>query len=191
MIHITTLNCAGRLPDSYKELVPIFKKQIDGVEPDIICVGLQEIVALNAVSIWQGENVSRMTEWEQLLRAAIESATDRKDPDERYVWLVAKGMVGCYLALFLKQKLLNRVTELKATKIKTGLGGSSGNKGGVIVRFKLDDTSILLMNCHLMSGKNKGKQRTDEMNFIFDNAFKAEDPRGATHRVSLRIISIL
>lgn len=62
--------------------------------------------------------------------------------------------------------------DLKTTKIKTGLGGSSGNKGSVIVRFNLDDTSIMLMNCHLMSGKGKGSKRTDELNFIFDNAFK-------------------
>ena len=59
--------------------------------------------------------------------------------------------------------------------IKTGLKGSTGNKGAVIVRFKLDDTSILLMNCHLMSGKNKGLKRTEELNFIFENAFKAEN----------------
>lgn len=115
-----------------------------------------------------------MNEWEQLLRLSIELSTDRRDPDERYVWVIAKSMVGCYIGLFVKQRLLSRVTELKATKIKTGLGGSSGNKGAVIVRFKLDDTSIMLMNCHLMSGKNKGQQRTDELNFIFDNAFKAE-----------------
>jgi hypothetical protein len=30
------------------------------------------------------------------------------------------------------------------------------------------------MNCHLMSGKNKGKLRIDEINYIFDNAFKDE-----------------
>jgi hypothetical protein len=60
--------------------------------------------------------------------------------------------------------------------IKTGLGGSSGNKGAVIVRFKLDDTSIALVNCHLMSGKNKGSKRTDEINFILDNAFRTESP---------------
>jgi len=83
-------------------------------------------------------------------------------------------MVGCFISLFVKQKLLARVSDLKATKIKTGLGGSSGNKGAVIVRFNLDDTSVMLMNCHLMSGKNKGTQRTDELNFIFDNAFKNE-----------------
>jgi hypothetical protein len=66
-------------------------------------------------------------------------------------------MVGCYIGLFIKQHLLSRVTDLRATKIKTGLGGSSGNKGAVLVRFNIDDTSVMLMNCHLMSGKNKGK----------------------------------
>lgn len=81
----------------------------------------------------------------------------------------------------MKQKILSRITDLKTTKIKTGIYGSSGNKGAVIIRFNLDDTSVLLMNCHLMSGKNKGTMRTDELNFIFDNAFKTE----ARNRVSL------
>jgi hypothetical protein len=73
------------------------------------------------------------------------------------VWVIAKSMVGCYIGLFVKQRLLGRISDLKATKIKTGLGGSSGNKGAVLVRFNLDNTSVMLMNCHLMSGKNKGK----------------------------------
>ena len=69
---------------------------------------------------------------------------------------------------------MNRIKDIIATKIKTGLGGSAGNKGAVIVRFKLDDTNIMLLNCHLMSGKGKGSKRTDEINFIFDNVFKNE-----------------
>ena len=32
-IKIVTLNCAGKQPDSYKELVPIFERQLEGVEP--------------------------------------------------------------------------------------------------------------------------------------------------------------
>ena len=86
-------------------------------------------------------------------------------------------MVGCFIGLFVKQKLLPRVKDLMATKIKTGLGGSAGNKGSVIVRFRLDDTNIMFMNCHLMSGKGKLNKRIDEINFIFDNAFKNEKTR--------------
>lgn len=70
--------------------------------------------------------------------------------------------------------MLSRIRDLKTTKIKTGAGGNTGNKGAVIVRFKVDDTSTMFMNCHLMSGKKKGTKRTDELNFIFDSAFKYE-----------------
>ena len=118
-----------------------------------------------------------MNEWEQLLRNAIEFASSGvKDPMEKFVWVIAKSMVGCFIGLFVKRKLLqtNRIKDLMATKIKTGLGGSAGNKGSVIVRFKLDDTNMMFLNCHLMSGKGKGSKRTDEINFIFDNAFKNE-----------------
>ena len=86
-------------------------------------------------------------------------------------------MVGCFIGLFVKQKMLPRVKDLMATKIKTGLGGSAGNKGSVIVRFRLDDTNIMFMNCHLMSGKGNLNKRIDEINFIFDNAFKNEKTR--------------
>jgi synaptojanin len=100
--------------------------------------------------------------------------SENKLEDDKYVFVVAKSMVGCFIGLFVKAKLLSRIRDLKSTKIKTGLGGSAGNKGAVILRFKLDDTPIMLLNCHLMSGKGKGNKRTDELNFIFETAFKAE-----------------
>jgi synaptojanin len=50
---IVTINCGGKQPDSYKELVPLFSKGTpDKFDPDIIAVGLQEIVKLNALSIF-------------------------------------------------------------------------------------------------------------------------------------------
>jgi hypothetical protein len=153
--------------------VPIFESRLEGVSPDIIVIGLQEMVKLNMSSILKGKNKGRVSDWEQLLRCAIEAISENiKKPEDKYVWVIAKSMVGCFIGFFVKQKLLSRIKDLKTTKIKTGLGGSAGNKGAVIVRFQLDDTNVMLMNCHLMSGKNKGSKRTDELNFIFDNAFK-------------------
>lgn len=98
-------------------------------------IGLQEIIKLNAFGIFKGKNKTRMNEWEQLLRNAIETATAQKEAPEKYRWVIAKSMVGCFIGLFIKQKMLPRVKDLMATKIKTGLGGSAGNKGSVIVRF--------------------------------------------------------
>jgi hypothetical protein len=173
---IVTLNCGAKQPDNYKELKPLFEVKNGSPEPDIIVVGLQEIVKLNALSIFGGKNRTKINEWEQLLRSTIDSIYKSKDPDEQFTWVIAKSMVGCFISLFVKNRLFKqeRFKDLSTTKTKTGLGGSSGNKGAVIVRFKLDDTTIALVNCHLMCGKNKGSKRTDEINFIFDNAFKSE-----------------
>lgn len=99
---------------------------------------------------------------------------------EKYVWLTDKGMVGLYMCLFVKHSLISRISDIQLCKIKTGVWGSSGNKGAVLARFNLDDTSVMLMNCHLMSGKNKGKQRTEEINYIFDNMFRED---ASTHNV--------
>ena len=144
---------------------------------DIFVVGLQEMVQLNMLNVLKGKSKSSMKLWEQLLGNAILAAThsESSPPSDKYVFVIAKSMVGCFIALFVKAKILGRMRELKTTKIKTGLGGGTGNKGAVIVRFKVDDTSIMLLNCHLVSGKNKGVKRTDELNHIFENAFKQED----------------
>ena len=47
------------------------------------------------------------------------------------------------------------------------------------------------MNCHLMSGKNKGSKRTDELNFIFDNAFKNDAKNRVSYARSLYLAEIL
>ena len=48
-----------------------------------------------------------------------------------------KCMVGCFVALFFKKKLLSRIKEksFQFCKIKAGLLGRAGNKGAVCLRF--------------------------------------------------------
>src|SRR5688500_17719513 len=99
---------------------------------------MQEIVSLNARNVFSfsGKNRTRVKEWEQLLSLTINQISDTKSAEDKYVFVIAKAMVGCFIGLFVKAKLLSRIRDLKTTKIKTGLGGSAGNKGAVVVRFK-------------------------------------------------------
>jgi hypothetical protein len=152
--------------------MPIFQNlSKDGhISPDIIAVGLQEMISLSAMNMIYGENPQKMQEWETLLENAIIDSTK----DEGYIRLTSKSMVGCYLGIFIQSKLVSLVGDVLVSKIKTGAWGSTGNKGAVVGRLRIDDTSILFMNCHLMSGNNKGKLRIDEINYIFDNVFKDE-----------------
>ena len=75
--------------------------------------------------------------------------------NEGYVKLTSKCMVGCYLGVYVQAKIIDRIGDVKITKVKTGVWGSTGNKGAVVCSIEIDGSKVMLMNCHLMSGKNK------------------------------------
>lgn len=49
--------------------------------------------------------------------------------------------------------------DVAVDKVKTGLGGATGNKGGVAIRFLLNDTSICLVCGHLAAGQSQVNER--------------------------------
>ncbi len=49
--------------------------------------------------------------------------------------------------------------------------GTTGNKGAICLRFQLDDQAIMLINCHLISGRRRDQQRMDQLGKIFEQAF--------------------
>lgn len=62
-------------------------------------------------------------------------------------------MGGCYVGLFVKRKLLERIKDLYLCKVKAGMGGVASNKGSCALRFRIDDTTFAFLNCHLSAGK--------------------------------------
>lgn len=61
-----------------------------------------------------------------------------------------KDLVGIFLVVFVKKILIERITKVDVDEVKTGLiGGKLGNKGAVLIRMYIDDTSFLFINCHL------------------------------------------
>ena len=53
--------------------------------------------------------------------------------------------------------------------MKQGLGGKTGNKGAVVVRFNLDNTSIIVANWHLESGQKNITERLNQFKEITTN----------------------
>lgn len=64
-------------------------------------------------------------------------------------------MFGLNLLLIAKKSVQIRMLDVSTSNVKTGLGNKSGNKGSVMVRFQLEDTSFVFMNNHLSSGVTK------------------------------------
>ena len=78
---------------------------------------------------------------------------DVPDEDE-FAW-ADKSMVGCYVGVFFRKSLLSRIdsSSFEYCKVKDGVFGQTGNKGAVCVRFEIDLQSIMIINCHLLSGR--------------------------------------
>ncbi len=65
-----------------------------------------------------------------------------------------RDLVGIFIAVFVKRQLQEHITKVDTDEVKTGLiGGKLGNKGAVLVRLCIDDSSFLIINCHLESGE--------------------------------------
>lgn len=110
------------------------------------------MVKLNASSVIKGKDKDRITIWERIITRSLNKKS-------KYYCICQKAMVGCYILLFTKDEHKNRVKNMKTSKVKTGFGGNSGNKGAVTIRFNFDDASLVFMNCHLSSGQSAVSER--------------------------------
>ncbi|KAK6581780.1 hypothetical protein PZA11_005477 [Diplocarpon coronariae] len=110
------------------------------------------------------EHMSRAyREWTQFLKRCMD------DLDALYFPLHNSKLVGLYTMVFVKNPLQHRIRNLDQAELKRGLSGLHGNKGALIVRFMLDDTSMCFINCHLAAGQNHSKERTADLEAIFDS----------------------
>jgi hypothetical protein len=74
------------------------------------------------------------------------------DQSDGFAFYQGQAMGGCYIGLFAKRKIIDRIKDLYLCKVKAGMGGLTKNKGSVAMRFKIDDTTFAFFNCHLRAG---------------------------------------
>lgn len=77
---------------------------------------------------------------------------------------------GCATFLFSKRKLLERVSGIKLWKADVCSIGHANNKGTVALKFKVDDTSFLVINTHLDSHAGDVVKRCENLMQIVDEA---------------------
>lgn len=56
------------------------------------------------------------------------------------------------IMLFVRDECKQKISCIRTSKVKTGFGGQSGNKGAVALRFNYNNSSFAFLNCHLTSG---------------------------------------
>jgi len=148
--------------------------------PDLLVFGFQEMVdledkKLTAKNFFKSrkkdptdyEKMSHQyREWrDHLLKVLQDFATH----GQSYVLLQTASLVGLFSCVFIKSSLRSRVTQLNGAEVKRGMGGLHGNKGALILRLIIDDTSLCFVNCHLAAGQTQTVHRNNDAAAILES----------------------
>ncbi|WQF79578.1 Putative endonuclease/exonuclease/phosphatase, WD40/YVTN repeat-like-containing domain superfamily [Colletotrichum destructivum] len=147
--------------------------------PDILVFGFQELVDLEdktatakrflKVKKKEGSDQERMShqyrDWRDFL---LKSLDEYMPPDCLYHLLHTATLVGLFTCIFVKSTLRDRIQNLSAAEVKRGMGGLHGNKGAIVVRFMVDDSSLCFINCHLAAGQSQANSRHNDVAAILE-----------------------
>uniref|UniRef100_A0ABD2WZA8 phosphoinositide 5-phosphatase n=2 Tax=Trichogramma kaykai TaxID=54128 RepID=A0ABD2WZA8_9HYME len=128
------------------------EEQINGSDPvDVFAVGFEEIVDLNASNIMAASSENAKA-WAEELQKVLSR-------DNEYVLVTYHQLVGVCLYVFIKSTLVDNLRDVAVDSVKTGLGGATGNKGAVAIRFVLNSTSFCFVCAHFAAGQSQVHER--------------------------------
>ncbi|EXJ69951.1 uncharacterized protein A1O5_07024 [Cladophialophora psammophila CBS 110553] len=149
--------------------------------PEILIFGFQEVVDLEdrtvtAKSIFgfgkkkdtvkTEQHHSRVyREWRDYLSKVISRSTNAH---YAYSELQLSSLIGLFQCVFVRQGERQNIRNLQAASVKLGLKGRYGNKGALVTRFILDDSSICFINCHLAAGQTHTSHRNNDVATILE-----------------------
>lgn len=148
--------------------------------PDILIFGFQELVDLedktatakrffkSSKSKKKETDHERMSHQYRDWRDFLIRSLDDYMSGTLYHLLQTIHMVGLFTCVFVKSDIRDRISNLSTAEVKRGMGGLHGNKGAIIVRFMVDDTSLCFFNCHLAAGQSQAQSRNNDITAILE-----------------------
>ncbi|KAK3685848.1 Endonuclease/exonuclease/phosphatase [Podospora appendiculata] len=179
---VLTWNAGASTPNSlrYSDSDASFFQNLlqDSGSPDILVFGFQELVDLEDKRATakrflkpkkkEGSDQERMSHQYRDWRDFLVRTLDDYMPGDLYHLLHTAPLVGLFTCIFVKADLRDRISNLSSAEVKRGLGGLHGNKGAIVVRFMVDDTSMCFINCHLAAGQSSAMQRHNDIAAILE-----------------------
>ena len=164
-IYILTWNISGFKTSNFLDMIGLELFNFENnPAPDIMAVGLQEAVNLNLKTIVSNNDKVSLS-WENVILANANKI-------DKYVIICQKDLNGCFIIVLVKDALKDRITKIDFDIIPLGLVGKLGNKGAVLIKISVDDTSLCFINCHLQAGSKNNKERAENINTIHLKAFR-------------------
>ena len=73
----------------------------------------------------------------------------------KFIFVQKIEMVGLLSMVFIADKWKHAIKGVQRDSVKTGMGGQFGNKGSVVLRVRMFETSLCFACCHLTAGYSK------------------------------------
>eukprot|EP00123_Amoebidium_parasiticum_P018177 comp24124_c0_seq2/m.43765 comp24124_c0_seq2/g.43765 ORF comp24124_c0_seq2/g.43765 comp24124_c0_seq2/m.43765 type:complete len:870 (-) comp24124_c0_seq2:278-2887(-) len=142
-----TFNVNGKMPD--QSLKP-WLEETNQDPPDIYALGFQEL-DLSAQAFLLNGSV-REDYWAQ----AVEEALSKKG---KYLKVRSQQLVGMLLMVYVHESLVPNIRDCDAAMCGVGIMGVMGNKGAVVIRLRLFNTTLCFLNCHLAADSQNWQKR--------------------------------
>ncbi|KAK5996151.1 Synaptojanin-1-like protein [Cladobotryum mycophilum] len=121
---------------------------IGGQDVGLYVLGLQEVVDLNMTKEYMNRAMYTDTGPVDKWKAALEAAMP-----PGYQLVMAEQMTGLLLLIYASPEIAPTISNISTQQVGTGLLGYFGNKGAVVTRLVLGETTrLVFVNCHLASG---------------------------------------
>ncbi|KAG1772838.1 Endonuclease/exonuclease/phosphatase [Suillus placidus] len=142
--------------------------------PDIISFGFQELIDLESrkmaakTVLLGGKKKGEEGKISEKVTSSYKRWHDRLVREVRalaegYTVIHTESLVGLFTCMFVKNSERTALKNVAITTIKRGMGGRYGNKGGIVARFVIGDSSICFINCHLAAGQHHVRQRNADV----------------------------
>ena len=127
--------------------------------PIFFCIGLQEIVKLNASNIISNKNKNKnlVDLWEKEITQLLQKTYN-------YTLQFRENLVGILFLFFVKTSEAINIKEIKHSVIKAGFLNKLGNKGYISYEFKFKNKKFAFCSGHFPSGeKDKNIQKRENV----------------------------
>ena len=170
-----TWNVGGISSEKKYDIRDLFTQNIfykNNKVPDMIIIGLQEIVELDIYNILSiTTNEESVSDWTKNIISTINSIFPYT-----FKQISVQNLVGIFYICLAQSHLKDKIEIIGKNVIKTGLFGTLGNKGYLTLNLKLfKNTEISFAVAHLEAGKNSNEQRTSTLKQILNTKIGDQD----------------
>ena len=170
-----TWNIAGISCKSDYNITELFTQNIfyhKNSAPDVIVVGIQEIIKLSITSVLSlVSNQENVKAWTDNILYTIEKVY----PGIKYFELKCMDLVGIYILVLVKTDLAENIYVIDSNTTKTGVYGTMGNKGFFTVTLKCYDSIISFGSGHFEAGQSKNEDRINTLYQLLNKPINTED----------------